>query len=232
MSNQKLWTSKQLKEMKSGENKYTKMIKAVDEYIAKNNLERVNIWVNKVSTKRMTSEQKILFYYNSLATPEENFLKDLHEYSWTGQISELEFLANTPKLKETFINNFLDKSGAGLLIDIGRFKDYIRSEIGRGKEVTYDMLNACINYESLKKSDWHKLNYLMQELYLEPCNVLDMELVYNGLMQGYTIQDVWAWYEIDPGYMFNFRMFKYEYAKNRVAKHLGLSLPYPELLMV
>ena len=208
MVNNKLWTRKELKEMNLGECKYDRMIEAVDKYIAENSIERINIWVHKISTKSLTTEQKIIFYYNELATVEENFIKGISDYSWTPQISELEFLATTPELKEKFIYDFLDKKGWGILCDISDFRKYIRNVLGRGKDITYEDLNACINYDDLKKSDWFKLNHLMQELYLKPCHVVRMELIYDSLMQGWTMQDIWAWYLKEPYHMFQFRMFK------------------------
>ncbi|MPN40812.1 hypothetical protein SDC9_188351 [bioreactor metagenome] len=135
--------------MRTGENKYSRMIEAVDTYLDEKNLEKVDIWVKKVSTKRLSTEQKILFFYNTLATEEENFIKR-YSYSWTGQISELEFLATTSELKQKFKNDFLGKSGMGILIDIGRFRDYVRNELGRGTEITLDDLKACINTEGME----------------------------------------------------------------------------------
>ena len=213
----KLWSKKEEREMLAKKREKRKeILDAVNKYIAENNIESFEMGNFKYNGKRLSTEEKILVYYNIIASKEENYWKDIITFSWIGQKSELDYLANTDELREKFINNYLGKS-FGILTEIENFRKYLGDVEGRGKNITMKDYKNCINCEDLKKSDWTRLNYLLQEVYLKPCHVINMELIYDSLMKGLTIEDIWHYHEIEPYHIFKFRNFNTDYIKEKVA---------------
>jgi hypothetical protein len=217
-----LWTKRQRHELMKGlEEDLKRKINAVNQYITSNNIQRVKIWIHNYNTKRLTIEQKLLFYYNNLATKEEDFLKGITEYSWTGQKSQIDFLCDTPEKQQKFINDFLNKSDAGLLIDIDIFRNYIRVTEHRGLNITLKDFQDCINYNDLGKSNWERLTFLMQEIYLKPVSILNMEYVYQKILEGLTIEDIYYFTKIDPHRPLRFLHFSVDYVKEKISKYLA-----------
>lgn len=213
----RLWTRKQEKELlREGKEKTKKIVGEVNKFIAENHIDKFKMGNFNYNGKKLSREEKFLVYYNILATKEENHWKGIITFSHTAQKSELDFVCDTPELREKFINDYLGK-GFSILSDIENFRKYLRDVEGRGKNITLMDLQECISNGDLKKSNWTRLNYLLKELYLKPSNVINMEFVYDSLMKGLTIEDVWKYRQIQPYHMFKFHSFNVDYIKAKVA---------------
>lgn len=227
MKKNTLWSRKEEKElMAKARSNVKNKIKEVNNYITENNIGIFKMGEFRYNSERLTTEEKLLVYYNILATREENYWKDTINFSWTEQKEQLDFLCNTSERRDLFITQFLG-NGISIMSDIIEYRKYQKEIEGRAKDITYEDLDACINYDDLIRSDWYKLNHLIQELYLKPCHVVNMELIYDALMQGYSMKDIWTWYEIEPNHMFKFRQFNMKYSKEKVSKYLEAKAGIP-----